>query len=84
MKRKLFAIAIVCVGVLALASPASAYTPPETDPRIVITTSQGTILVALAPENAPKHVAEFLTVLAAMVFFVAGLLRNEAAATPPE
>jgi len=29
-------------------------------------------------------VAEFLTVLAAMVFFVAGLLRNEAAATPPE
>ena len=29
-------------------------------------------------------VAEFLTVLAAMVFFVVGLLRNEAAATPPE
>ena len=29
-------------------------------------------------------VAEFLTVLAAMVFFVTGLLRNEAAAPPPQ
>ena len=28
-------------------------------------------------------IAEFLTVLAAMVFFVTGLLRNDAAATPP-
>ena len=29
-------------------------------------------------------VAEFLTVLAAMVLFVTGLLRNETAAAPPE
>jgi hypothetical protein len=29
-------------------------------------------------------VAEFLAVLAAMVFFVTGLLRNEAAARPPK
>ena len=29
-------------------------------------------------------VAEFLTVLAAMIFFVTGLLRNETVAVPPE
>jgi hypothetical protein len=29
-------------------------------------------------------VAEFLAVLAAMIFFVTGLLRNEAVAMPPE
>jgi peptidylprolyl isomerase len=71
----LLAVALTCVGVLALASPASAYTPPETDPRIVITTTQGTILVALAPENAPKHVAEFLTALSAHDFDDAAVAR---------
>jgi cyclophilin family peptidyl-prolyl cis-trans isomerase len=75
MKRTVLAVALACVGVLALASPASAYTPPETDPRIVITTSQGTILVALAPENAPKHVAEFLTALAGKDFIGATVAR---------
>ncbi|MEP7115040.1 MAG: peptidylprolyl isomerase [Ilumatobacteraceae bacterium] len=47
------------------ATPCAAYTPPETDPRIVVTTPQGTILVALAPENAPEHVKEFLEALKA-------------------
>ncbi len=75
MKRKLLAIAIACIGALALAAPCSAYTPPETDPRIVITTSQGTILVALAPENAPKHLAEFLTALAGHDFDGASVAR---------
>jgi len=75
MRRKLLAIALACVGGLALAAPCSAYTPPETDPRIVITTSAGTILVALAPENAPKHVAEFLTALAGHDFDGASVAR---------
>ena len=75
MKRKLLAIVGSCVGALALAAPCSAYTPPETDPRIVITTSQGIVLVALAPENAPKHVAEFLTALAGRDFDGASVAR---------
>ena len=65
MKRSLLALGLSCLGVLMFATPCSAYTPPETDPRIVITTSRGTILVALAPENAPQHVKEFLTALGA-------------------
>lgn len=75
MKRTLLAVALACVGALAVASPAAAYTPPETDPRIVITTTQGTILVALAPENAPKHVAEFLTALSGHDFDGASVAR---------
>jgi cyclophilin family peptidyl-prolyl cis-trans isomerase len=75
MKRKLLAVGLACAGALALASPCSAYTPPETDPRIVITTSQGTILVALAPENAPKHVEQFLTALAGRDFDGASVTR---------
>ncbi len=75
MKRLVLATAAACAGVLALASPCSAYTPPETDPRIVITTSQGTILVALAPENAPKHVEEFIKALAGGDFEGAGVAR---------
>lgn len=63
MKRALLAVVIGGVAALAFAAPASAYTPPETDPRIVINTSAGPILVALAPENAPQHVANFLTAL---------------------
>jgi peptidylprolyl isomerase len=54
---------MACVGALLFASPVSAYTPPETDPRIVITTPEGKILVALAPENAPEHVKQFLLAL---------------------
>ncbi len=75
MKRKLLAIVAACAGALAVAAPCSAYTPPETDPRIVITTSEGVILVALAPENAPKHVAEFLTALAGRDFDGASVAR---------
>ena len=75
MKRTLLAAAVVGAGVLSLASPCSAYTPPETDPRIVITTSQGTILVALAPENAPKHVEEFMKALTGGDFIGAGVAR---------
>ena len=75
MKRHVLAAIVVCASVLALASPCSAYTPPETDPRIVITTSQGTILVALAPENAPKHVEEFMKALAGGDFKGAGVAR---------
>jgi cyclophilin family peptidyl-prolyl cis-trans isomerase len=62
--RRLLGLAgLACVGALLFASPVSAYTPPETDPRIVITTPQGKILVALAPENAPQHVKQFLLAL---------------------
>lgn len=57
------------------AAPCSAYTPPETDPRIVISTSQGKILVALAPENAPQHVKELLTALGAGDFAGANVVR---------
>lgn len=77
MKRPLVAIALACIGVLAVAAPCSAYTPPETDPRIVMTTSQGQILIALAPENAPKHVAEFLTALTAGDFAGSQVARVE-------
>jgi cyclophilin family peptidyl-prolyl cis-trans isomerase len=59
------------------AAPASAYTPPETDPRIVVTTSRGQILVALAPENAPRHVEQFLLALAAGDFGGANVVRVE-------
>lgn len=57
------------------AAPCSAYTPPETDPRIVISTSEGKILVALAPENAPQHVKELLTALRAGDFAGANVVR---------
>jgi cyclophilin family peptidyl-prolyl cis-trans isomerase len=64
VKRLLVAIGLTCLGVTMFAAPVSAYTPPETDPRIVISTTQGKILVALAPENAPQHVKEFLIAVA--------------------
>lgn len=63
MKRLLGAAGVGCAAALAFASPVAAYTPPETNPRIVVTTSEGTILIALAPENAPKHVEQFLLAL---------------------
>ncbi len=65
MKHRLATIGLACVGALMFAAPCLAYTPPETDPRIVVTTPQGKILVALAPENAPEHVKQFLIALAA-------------------
>lgn len=70
MKRARFAArlagigGLACLGVLMFASPCAAYTPPETNPRIVVSTPQGPILIALAPENAPKHVEQFLLALA--------------------
>ncbi|HEY7625419.1 MAG TPA: peptidylprolyl isomerase [Ilumatobacteraceae bacterium] len=63
MKRLLAALGVGCAAALAVAAPAFAYTPPETNPRIVVTTSEGTILIALAPENAPKHVEQLLLAL---------------------
>jgi len=75
VKRAVVAALIACAATLAVASPASAYTPPETNPRIVMTTSAGTILIALAPENAPKHVAEFLTALSDKDFEGASVAR---------
>ena len=77
MKRVLVAIGLTCLGVMMFATPCSAYTPPETDPRIVISTSQGKILVALAPENAPQHVKEFLTALGADDFAGTNFVRVE-------
>ena len=65
MRHRLATIGLACVGALMFAAPCLAYTPPETDPRIVITTPQGKILVALATENAPDHVKQFLIALAA-------------------
>jgi peptidylprolyl isomerase len=58
-------VGLTCIGALIFASPCAAYTPPETDPRIVITTTEGQILVALAPENAPEHVKQFLLAVGA-------------------
>lgn len=77
MKKALVAIGLTCLGVTMFAAPCSAYTPPETDPRIVISTSLGKILVALAPENAPRHVKEFLTALGARDFEGANFVRVE-------
>ena len=65
MKRLICLGALACLGVLMFASPCAAYTPPETDPRIVVTTPEGKILIALAPENAPEHVKQFLSALKA-------------------
>ncbi len=47
-----------------MAAPCAAYTPPETNPRIVLTTTDGEILVALVPESAPRHVEQLLTAIA--------------------
>lgn len=65
MRRRLLLVLLAGAGALAVASPCAAYTPPETNPRIVVTTSQGTIMVAMLPENAPKHVQELLAAVAA-------------------
>jgi peptidylprolyl isomerase len=54
---------MACLGALLFVTPCAAYAPPETDPRIIVTTTQGKILIALAPENAPEHVKEFLIAL---------------------
>lgn len=55
---------LTCLGALMVASPCAAYTPPETNPRIVLSTPQGPILIALVPENAPNHVEQFLLAVA--------------------
>lgn len=66
---------LACIAALMFASPCAAYTPPETDPRIVLTTPQGKILIALAPENAPEHVKQFLLALDAGDFVGANVSR---------
>ena len=74
--RRLIGFAgLACLGTLMFASPCAAYTPPETDPRIVITTTQGKILIALAPENAPEHVKQFLLAIQAGDFNNASVAR---------
>lgn len=73
--RPLLAVAVACLAALATTSPVAAYTPPETNPRIVVTTSAGQILIALAPENAPLHVEQFLQAVAAGDFSNAYVLR---------
>ena len=75
MRHHLATIGLACVGVLMFTAPCLAYAPPETDPRIVITTPQGKILIALAPENAPEHVKQFLVALAAGDFNGANVSR---------
>jgi cyclophilin family peptidyl-prolyl cis-trans isomerase len=73
--RRALAGALAGFAVLMIAAPCAAYTPPETDPRIVVTTPQGEILIALAPENAPKHVEQFLIALEAGDFNGANVTR---------
>jgi peptidylprolyl isomerase len=74
--RRLIGLAgLASVGALMFASPCAAYTPPETDPRVVVTTPQGQILIALAPENAPEHVKQFLVALEAGDFAGADVAR---------
>ena len=75
MKHRLATIGLACVGTLMFATPCRAYTPPETDPRIVVTTPHGKILIALAPENAPEHVKQFLVAFAAGDFNGANVTR---------
>ena len=64
MRRRLLIIALACAGALAVAAPCAAYTPPETNPRIVLDTTRGPILVALVPENSPQHVEQLLLAIA--------------------
>ena len=73
MRHRSLVVTLSCIGAslgaslgaLLVAVPCFAYTPPETNPRIVVETPQGKIVVALAPENAPKHVEQFMIALAA-------------------
>jgi cyclophilin family peptidyl-prolyl cis-trans isomerase len=64
MRRRLLIIALACAGALAVAAPCAAYTPPETNPRIVLDTTRGPILVALVPENSPQHIEQLLMAIA--------------------
>jgi cyclophilin family peptidyl-prolyl cis-trans isomerase len=73
--RRVLAGGLAGLAVLMVASPCAAYTPPEVNPRIVVTTPQGKILIALAPENAPKHVEQFLIALEAGDFNGANVTR---------
>jgi peptidylprolyl isomerase len=73
--RSIFLGALACVSGSLFATPCAAYAPPETNERIVVTTSEGTILVAMAPENAPKHVEQFMTAVADGDFNGASVVR---------
>ena len=64
MRRRLLIIALACAAGLAVAAPCAAYTPPETNPRIVLNTTRGPIMVALVPENSPQHVEQLLLAIA--------------------
>ena len=79
MRHRSVAVTLACIGgclgTLLVAAPCFAYSPPETNPRIVVETPQGKILIALAPENAPKHVEQFMIALAAGDFEGANVVR---------
>jgi cyclophilin family peptidyl-prolyl cis-trans isomerase len=79
MRHRSLVVTLSCLGAslgaLLVAVPCFAYTPPETNPRIVVQTPQGKIVVALAPENAPKHVEQFMIALAAGDFEGANVVR---------
>ncbi|MEY2580377.1 MAG: peptidyl-prolyl cis-trans isomerase [Ilumatobacteraceae bacterium] len=79
MRHRSLVVTLSCIGAslgtLLVAAPGFAYTPPETNPRIVVETPQGKILIALAPENAPEHVEQFMIALAAGDFEGANVRR---------
>ena len=79
MRHRSLVVTLSCIGAslgaLLVAVPCFAYTPPETNPRIVVETPQGKIVIALAPENAPKHVEQFMIALAAGDFEGANVVR---------
>jgi cyclophilin family peptidyl-prolyl cis-trans isomerase len=81
MKHRSIVVTLACIGAclgtLLVAAPCFAYSPPETNPRIVVETPQGKILIALAPENAPKHVEQFMIAVAAGDFEGANVVRVE-------
>lgn len=55
------AAGLLALGLLALALPASAQKSPYGDrPRVALETSQGTIVLELYPDRAPKTVENFL------------------------
>ena len=69
MKRALLSIGLGCLLGLLFAAPAIAYTPPETNPRIVVTTSRrDRSLSRLLRRTHPEHVEQFLLALAARRF----------------
>lgn len=59
MLRRTFTRAALCLGGLIASRPLLAQTS-EAAPRVVLETNLGTIVLELAPEHAPKTVANFL------------------------